>query len=394
MLQIDNHNELALAAVISYLLQFPEIYKLTENNANRYQLIENIAWQLLHNLDYNTASGIWLDYIGKKVGQTRIYTPKAVNAFTFGGTRKEGFGAGKFKSAASLRSTKLTRTDSTFRNAIKAKIIQNNTNATLQDVILGCKLLFNATYVKLVENYPASVSFVHIYGSELIKTIDAIPIMKTFLPAGVSIGQMVYHSFYNLFKNNAFIEYSPLIPETDDFELSFTIIPDTLTGKEIGLFSQGYSYTTKHQPVQMFYDEDDGVTFYLQPDKYVDSYVNPNYYNDEESFIYEDSDFELKLSSGTDALSENESVNIKVTREGNVFSLYLDGALKDQVDAGFQYKITQDNVKTYLGVANGVYYNSGSMYNLYLRNATKDEVLINDTLKKNTIGKNNGVKFL
>ena len=394
MLQIDNHNELALAAIIPYLLQFPEIYKLTESNADRYQIIEDIIWKLLHDLDYNTANGIWLDYIGKKVGQTRIYTPSPVNAFTFGGTRKEGFGAGKFKSITSRQGTKLARADSTFRNAIKAKIVQNNTNATLQDVILGCKLLFNAQYVKVVENYPASVSFVHIYGSELIKTIDAIPVMKTFLPAGVSIGQMVYHNFYNLFKNNAFIEYKPLIPETDDFELSFTVIPDAITGKRIGLFSQGYSYTAKYQPVQMYYDEDDGVTFYLQPDKYEDSYVNPNYYNDEESTIYEDSDFELKLSSGADTLFENESTNIKVTREGNIFSLYIDGVLKDQQDADFKYLIAQENTKTYLGVSNGIYYNSGSMYNLYLRNKTTDEILINDTLKKETIGKNNGVKFL
>ena len=109
MLQIDNHEELALQDVIPYLLQFPEVYKLAQQSGNRYQKIEDIVWQLLYNLDYTTANGTWLDYIGKKVGQERIYTPKPTNAFTFGGTRAEGFGAGRFKGTASIRNTKLAR---------------------------------------------------------------------------------------------------------------------------------------------------------------------------------------------------------------------------------------------------------------------------------------------
>ena len=140
MIQIDNHNELAVSTLIPYLLEFPQIAKLAEQSGNRYQDIENIAWQLLYNLDYTTANGIWLDYIGRKVGQNRIYTPVPTDAFTFGGSSDEGFGAGRFKGTASIRSTKLARSDSEFRSAIKAKIIQNNTDTSLDELIQACPL--------------------------------------------------------------------------------------------------------------------------------------------------------------------------------------------------------------------------------------------------------------
>ena len=151
MLQIDNHKDLALSRVIPYLLQFPEIYKLAEQSGDRNQIIEDIAWQLLYNLDFENANGVWLDYIGTKVGQDRIYIPKATDAFRFGGTVEEGFGRGKFKSASSLRSTKVARTDSSFRNAIRAKIIQNNTDTSLDELKQACKLLFNAGKVTIKE---------------------------------------------------------------------------------------------------------------------------------------------------------------------------------------------------------------------------------------------------
>ena len=125
MIQIDNHNELAVSTLIPYLLEFPQIAKLAEQSGNRYQAIEDIAWQLLYNLDYTTANGTWLDYIGRKVGQNRIYTPVPTDAFTFKGSSDEGFGAGRFKGTSSIRSTKIARSDSEFRSAIKAKIIQN-----------------------------------------------------------------------------------------------------------------------------------------------------------------------------------------------------------------------------------------------------------------------------
>lgn len=158
MLQIDNHEEKALSVIIPYLLQFPEIYGMTQNSGIRAQYLEDVAWELLWNLDIDSANGVWLDYLGKKVGQSRTYSPTVEGAFTFGGTTAEGFGAGKFLSSALTGpSTKVARSDSNFKNAIRAKIIENNTDCSLDELINACKLLYNASLVLVNENYPAGI---------------------------------------------------------------------------------------------------------------------------------------------------------------------------------------------------------------------------------------------
>lgn len=394
MYQIDNHNELALASTIPYLLQFNEIYKLAEQSGDRAQIIENIAWQLLYNLDYENAEGIWLDYIGKKVGQSRIYTPKPVNAFTFGGTTEEGFGAGKFKSPSSIRSTKSARTDYSFRNAIKAKIIQNNTDTSVDELISACKLLFNSKLVKMEEEYPASIKSINVYGSNLIEILDSNEVIKNIIPAGVSLETINFHNYYNYFYNDAFIEYQELIPETDDFELSFIIQPDKIPTDTIAILSQGMSYAYPHQPVQLYYDPDDGFMFSLSTSYYNDSNIQGTYYEDEDAELYEDSDIGVELSGGADSIVQYEPTSVKITRVGNTFSMYVNGNLIDQKTLAYTYKIDQYNIKLFLGLSNNIYYNSGSIYNLLLENKTTNTILLNDSLKTNTIGINNGVRFL
>ena len=126
MYQITNHEELALSSVIPYLLKFKEFYKLTQQIGFRTQVIEDIAWELLYNLDYKTANGVWLDYLGRKVGQSRVYYLTPEGSFTFGKTENEGFGKGKFLGNGTTGYTRVSRNDYSYRNAIRAKIIQNN----------------------------------------------------------------------------------------------------------------------------------------------------------------------------------------------------------------------------------------------------------------------------
>lgn len=394
MLQIDNHKELALADIVPYLLQFPELYSSTEQSGDRYQVIEDTIWKLLYNLDYTTANGVWLDYIGKKVGQNRIYTPKTTDAFTFGGTSKEGFGAGKFKGILTVKNTKTARTDALFRNAIKAKIIQNNTDTSLDELIEACKLLFNAKVVNVEEQYPAGIKAINMYGSSLLQTLDAQETIKLWIPAGVSLKQVLFHIFYNLFKDDAFIEYTTLLPEIDNFELSFAIQPDLMPDKKIGLFSQGPAFSSQHQAIRMSYDTTNGFSFSLSPSYYNDNNLGNTYYNDEVLDIYQDASEELVLSGGADYFKKNEVVNIKITRTNNKFSLYVNNNLIDEKEFQSLYKIDQYNTKLFLGVSDGIYYNSGSIYSLLLKNLTKDTILINDNLKSSTIGINNGVRFI
>lgn len=392
MLQIDNHKELALSRVIPYLLQFPEIYKLAEQSGDRNQIIEDIAWQLLYNLDFENANGVWLDYIGTKVGQDRTYIPKATDAFRFGGTVEEGFGRGKFKPASSLRNTKVARTDSSFRNAIRAKIIQNNTDTSLDELKQACKLLFNAGKVTIKETYPANISEIIMYGGALIETLDAMSVIKTLLPAGVSLSHLTFLQYYNLFKNNAFIAYDTVIPEKDDFSLSFTLKPDVESiTRPIGLFSQNTTFASDLVPIVCFYDPNEGIVFKASPDYYSDSDTGIGKYEDETGEYYLDSDSSIVLTGGTIAIDSETS--IKITRTGNIWRLYVNNVLIDEDEDA--HEVAQgEGMQLFLGLSEDLYYNSGSMYNLLLQNTTTGELLINDPLRVDTIGNNNGVRFL
>src|SRR5574344_294675 len=279
MLQIDNHEEQALSVVVPYLLQFPEIYGLAKNSGTRTQNVEDVAWELLWNLDVDTAEGTWLDYLGKKVGQTRVYSPTVDGAFTFGGTTSEGFGAGNFLSSALTGSnTKIARTDALFRNAIRAKILQNNTDCSLDELINACKLLYNANIVLVNENYPAGIESIYLYGSSLLQSSNANAEIKKMIPAGVSLTHVYFINAYNLFRNDAFISYGSqyLIPPTDDFELMLSFTPDTVNSSYTPLLSQGESFSSKYNDINLYYNSS-GVYFDITPQNYsngVDVYSN------------------------------------------------------------------------------------------------------------------------
>lgn len=391
MLQIDNHEERALSVIIPYLLQFPEIYGLAQNSGTRAQNLEDIAWELLWNLDIDSTNGIWLDYLGKKVGQSRVYSPTVEGAFTFGGTTDEGFGEGKFLSSALTGpSTKVARSDASFKNAIRAKIIENNTDCSLDELINACKLLYNASLVLINENYPAGISSIYIYGSSLIQSNNANAEIKKMIPAGVSLDNVYFQNVYNLFKNNAFISYSSdyIIPPINDFELSFSFTPDTLSSSDIYLLSESGSFS-QEPSLYIKYNSTDGIIFSSTPDIYIDglgiNYVDGNgnpYYSNEGS-IY--------LSGGTVNINENNTV--KITKSGTEYNLYINGILEDTITSSENVGGSANSL--YVGVSNSNYYNSGSINNLYIYDNTDSVLILNDTLKSKTnFGTNNGVIFL
>ena len=140
--------------------------------------------------------------------------------------------------------------------------------------------------------------------------------------------------------------------------------------------------------------------YYLSIEKMLEKtnqYVSPSYNNrntyyvDENGSQYVDGSGDVILTGGT--LTINEPTNVMIQREGNVWSLYINGALVDYEESPHNMIVGED-VKLYLGIANRYFYNQGSIYNLNLINKTKNEVLINDPLKNKTIGINNGVRFL
>ena len=392
MLQIDNHEEKALSVVIPYLLQFPEIYGMTQNSGTRAQYLEDIAWELLWNLDIDSANGTWLDYLGRKVGQSRTYSPTIEGAFTFGGTTAEGFGEGKFLSSALTGpSTKVARSDANFKNAIRAKIIENNTDCSLDELINACKLLYNASLVMVNENYPAGISSIYMYGSSLIQSSTANSEIKKMIPAGVSLTNVYFQNIYNLFKNNAFISYTSnyLIPPVDDFILSFSFTPDTVSTSNTYLLSEASSFS--QEPVlSVYYNDVDGIIFSSNPDIYIDGLGIA--YNDGNGDVYYSNDGSIYLSGGT--VNINEENYFKITKVGTTYSLYLNNILVDTLVSSENIGGTSIN-SLYLGVSKNNFYNSGSMNNLYIYNATTSTIVLNDTLKNKTdFGTNNGVIFL
>lgn len=394
MFQITDHKEQALATSIPYLLKFPEVYKLLEQVGDRTQVIEDIAWELLYNLDYNYAKNTWLDYIGKKVGQSRTYMSKIEDAFTFGGTTAQGFDAGVFKAIKSSQSSRKSRSDYSFRNAIRAKIIENNTDASIDELIKAIKLLYNAKIVTLRESYPAGISRIDMYGSSMLQDLNAKAVIKSFLTAGVSIDYVVYHIFYNLFRNNAFITYNDIIPATNDFELSLIVKPSEISDTEnTAILSQGDNWEDQFAPIRLYYDveNDEGFVFRTAPNVYNDNDGGATIYNDGENEPYYDSTSAVYLSGGT--IRINEDNLIKITRVGETWSLYVNNILVDTLTSDYTLGNTEET-RLFLGASNSKYYNSGSIYSLFLEDKTENKIIINDPLQVNTIGINNGVIWI
>ena len=115
MYYIDNYREEAINKLVPYLISFPDIVKLTENSADRYQAIEDVLWKIATNFRLVDSRGVFLDAHAHNEVVELIYTDKARDAFTYGATWSEAdwaqgnynprvFGTGKFYSQASYLS--------------------------------------------------------------------------------------------------------------------------------------------------------------------------------------------------------------------------------------------------------------------------------------------------
>ena len=388
MLQIRNHNELANSVVIPYLLNIPDIYNLSQYSGKRYQYIEDVLWQLLWALDVGYADGVWLDYLGRKVGQSKEYAELVSGAFTFGGTTDEGFGAGQFGTYSIG-----TLNTEAYRSAVRSKIIQNYTNASFGELKRAIKLLFNVSLVKISEDYPAGINEIHMYGRNPIEFKDAVAIIKSIMTTGVSINKSYYHTLYNLFKNNAFIQYNKEIDGTHDFRISFSFVPDTMPSTvDTGLLGIAPIFGNEHvADFVIKYNKDDGVYVKSTPSRYSDETL-VNFYTDENLEDYVDANYNLLLK-GDNTVHYNERNQVIVDKVGNTWSLYVNGNLIAQQTVETEVEISSGN-KIFLGNAGASFYNSGAMYDLLITDKTTNQQIVYDRLQEYTVGTNNGVRFL
>lgn len=190
MYYIDNYRRRAVEKIIPYLIDFPEIIKIIETNADRYQDIEDLIWKVAESLHLDDARGVWLEAHAYNEGTNFAYTDKATDAFTYGTNNPlfQAYGTGHYYNQTSFASgKKKTQSEDKTIRAVKAKIIQNNTDCNIEDFIEGVKLLYNVSNLKIYESYPFNIS-VMLCGKNIeLSSTGNYENIKGFLPACVNL---------------------------------------------------------------------------------------------------------------------------------------------------------------------------------------------------------------
>lgn len=211
MYYIDDYKKRAVSKIVPYLINFPQIVKLVEYSAERYQAIEDVLWKIAENLKIDDSRGIFLESNAVNEVLNLIYTDKAEDAFTYGSKIPllQGYGKGHYYSQASYisGSRKTASEDKTIR-AVKAKVIENNTKGTIQDLIDGLKLYFNADKVGIYESYPMAMS-IELIGQNLeLSSSGTYDVIKKLLGGCVSLNNIyINKKDFNIFKYNGNSSY-------------------------------------------------------------------------------------------------------------------------------------------------------------------------------------------
>lgn len=251
MYYIDDYKKRAIDKVIPYLLEFPQIVKILECNADRYQAIEDLLWKVAENFRVIDSRGIFLKAHANNEVSDIIYTDKAQDAFTYGTDMPlyQAYGTGHYYSQASyISGTRKSISEEKLIRAVQAKIIQNNTNGTVEDIIEALKLLYNAEHVRVYESNPMNLSLMLIGSNLEISSSGNYENIKQFLPACVSFNNIfVDTSMFDLFmydENSSYGDsrYPVRVDETVDkyFYISFSVTLDSEFKEHVILNSDGF----------------------------------------------------------------------------------------------------------------------------------------------------------
>lgn len=122
--------------------------------------IDATALKVARSYIIDEAEGEQLDVIGRIVGVTRDFVNKIpLNAPQFGADADEDcdFGAADAFFSAPSMADDSAMSDGLFRLLIKAKILKNNRNATLEDIIEQMVLLVGVDFLRI--NNPGDMTF-------------------------------------------------------------------------------------------------------------------------------------------------------------------------------------------------------------------------------------------
>ncbi|OOF35761.1 hypothetical protein BKK49_12200 [Rodentibacter rarus] len=176
----------------------PNLQKLFRVLLEPYQSLQNALAQNLQQRDLETAKGKQLDGIGDIVGLPRPYISSDGEwYFGFQGQSKgKGFSQAPIRDLALLTNNQKIQfmSDEPYRRLLRWKIIANNSQGTLEDVINACLVLFKASRVIVREIAPCSVEIqIERALKDQIMAIEQKP--SDWIPIGAGISTTV------IFKN-------------------------------------------------------------------------------------------------------------------------------------------------------------------------------------------------
>lgn len=300
MYYIDDYRKKAIDKIIPYLIEFPQIVKILEVNADRYQAIEDVLWKIANNFKITDSRGVFLNAHANNEVSNIIYTDKAEDAFTYGTDMPlyQAYGTGHYYSQASyISGIKKNISEDKLIRAVQAKIIQNNTNGTVEDIIEALKLLYNAEHIRVYESNPLNLSIMLIGGNLEISSSGNYENIKQFLPACVSF-------------NNIFVD-------TSIFDLF--------------MYDENSSYGDSRYPIRIndTVDKYYYISFSVNLDSEFEEYTKTNHeYFKENMFSCITGAFTKTINNGTILSScntgNNEAFRIKLVENENLYYLAVE----------------------------------------------------------------------
>lgn len=172
---------------ISQLRQNPDYVNLCEVIGNDFNDLKKVSEYILKNIDIDTASGIWLDYIGWLVGTTRgIFDLSAffsVNSADLNVPIYIWFPDQTVETETNL-------TDDLFRRRIYAKIGYNVSRCTREENIKIIKNMTFSEHVKIKRVAPLELN-ITLIGNQIIETPTFREDIERVLGPGVGIRDLV-----------------------------------------------------------------------------------------------------------------------------------------------------------------------------------------------------------
>lgn len=153
------HNQALSDQAISYLIEFfrkPRWSRMLSSLVDQVQLVEDANWDTNVGFDVDTAVGDQLDILGRWVGELRA-----------------------------------DRTDSVYRAAIRVRILVNQSEGTLEELLTILTTANPGLTVETYESYPGCVLFLWDDDFADISATDLYHLLRQAKPAGVRLQAVV-----------------------------------------------------------------------------------------------------------------------------------------------------------------------------------------------------------